>query len=101
MDERILRWVPPSLGVVKLNCDAALDSHSYQGGIGIVFCNCLGYGVCCHSLSLLGEDVVLFEVQAVFHALLIAQQMGFDSMVVQTDCMVLYQCLHKDWSFGL
>lgn len=40
-----------------------------------------------------GNDVVALEGQAVFHALLTARRMSFESLVVETDRVVLFKAL--------
>lgn len=42
-----------------------------------------GMVVCCRSVTLLGDDVVLVEGQAVFHALLTAKSVGFDRILLR------------------
>lgn len=49
--------------------------------------------MCCRNLMLLGDDVVSLEGQAIFCALLTATRMGYKSLVVETDCDVLFQAL--------
>lgn len=78
---------------LKINCDAAFDSLSRRGGIGVVIRDWKGEVVCCHNLVFMGDDVVAIEGQAVFHALLAARRMSFESLVVETDCVVLFKAL--------
>lgn len=46
--------------------------------------------MCCRNLMLLGDDVVSLEGQAIFHALLTARCMGYKSLIVETNCTVLF-----------
>lgn len=64
------------MGFVKINCDAAFDTSSRRGGVGSVLRSWQGEVLCCRNLTLVGDDVVSSEGQAVFHALLTARRMG-------------------------
>lgn len=45
------------------------------------------------NLSLLGDDVLSLQGQAMFPALLITRGIGFDNLIVETDCAILFKAL--------
>lgn len=93
LDSRPLHWSFPPRCYLKINCDAAFDSSSRRGGVGIAIRNWEGDVMCCQNLLLLGDDAESLEGQAVFHALLTAHCMGLESVIVETDCSTLFQAL--------
>ncbi|KAF3438526.1 hypothetical protein FNV43_RR21288 [Rhamnella rubrinervis] len=88
-----LKWVPPSPGFLKINCDGAFCPKLRKGAAGFMVRNWRGDVVCHRHVLLLASDALTIEGQVVFHALLTARRMGFDKIIVETDCANLHENL--------
>ena len=80
-------WVPPDVGVVKINMDAALGMDSDKVGAG---------GVACSSSALLGawskphfgvSDLFIGETLALRDGVIFANLRGFSHVIMETDCL--------------
>ena len=87
------RWSPPIQGFLNINCDGAFNSSSKQGAVGFIARDWQGQSVWFRFVTLLGDDAITIEGQAVYHALLTARRMGFDNIIVETDCANLHKSI--------
>jgi ribonuclease HI len=86
------RWSPPPEGTVFINVDAALFSSSSRMGVGVVIRNHIG--TCLVACSQTFDEVTtpeLAEALAIRRAITFAQEEGFDSIILASDCLSVIQ----------
>ncbi len=99
------RWTPPPLGFLKINCDAALDSHQGTIGFGFLIRDSSGRveATVCKSAHFLVEPVVV-ESLAVLCALELGTNRGMDRTILEGDSLQVINAINKsglNWSkFG-
>jgi ribonuclease HI len=83
----IPKWSPPPAGSVMINLDAAIFPQSNRMGVGVVIRNHLGQ-VLAASRRFVDHvnNPELAEAIAMRHALIFAEEMGFQKIIVASDC---------------
>ncbi|WCJ34268.1 hypothetical protein M5689_015586 [Euphorbia peplus] len=82
-----ITWIPPPLGSLKLNCDAAFNPNSGKYGAGFILRNEVG-GIVFSGACPLGNcwSVLHAEILALLNGLFFARGMNFAKIVVSSDC---------------
>ncbi|XP_043704040.1 uncharacterized protein LOC122654127 [Telopea speciosissima] len=76
---------PPTVGVVKANCDATLTKDAAKGGLGVIFRDHTGVLLKVRSLPQLFGSIIQGEVMAIRSALVSALELGFNNLLVEFD----------------
>lgn len=84
-------WSPPPVGSVMINVDAAIFFQHQRAGIGVVIRNHLGQVLAaCRRFVEHTTEAEMGEAIAMRHALLFAEQTGFQNVtIVSSDCSSL------------
>jgi hypothetical protein len=83
-------WTPPPEGTVFISVDAALFAPSSRMGVGVVIRNHIG--MCLFACSQVFDAVTspeLAEALAVRRALTLAQEEGFNKIILASDCLTV------------
>ncbi|XP_043710286.1 uncharacterized protein LOC122659213 [Telopea speciosissima] len=83
------RWTPPPPDVTKINCDAAWNSKTKHGGIGIILRDESGFPISAYSCGIQCDSALIGEAYAIRSGLLHAATLGFTRMMVESDCQKL------------
>ncbi|XP_043689330.1 uncharacterized protein LOC122640247 [Telopea speciosissima] len=84
---RLGTWVPPPVGVIKANSDAALPADKSKGGVGVVFRDHSGSPCLARSIPSSFGCSIQGELLAIRYALTSALELGIDDLMVETDNM--------------
>ena len=81
-------WVPPAEGQLLVNTNASFDEYSHSGSTGVVIRDNHG-GVIAASNKFLPHvvDAHMAETWALYDGLFLAQSIGANKVVCQTDCL--------------
>jgi len=90
------RWTKPSVGWIKLNWNAAIDSNSNNMGLGIVARDSTGKvrAMMCNFLPYLTDSAVA-ETYAAQQGTLLARDMGFQNVILEGDSQVIVYALNS------
>ncbi|XP_042968966.1 uncharacterized protein LOC122301632 [Carya illinoinensis] len=89
-------WIPPPMSTIKINWDAALSAAKNRTGIGLVARNHQGSIVSTKKLSLVGVlDPLLTEALGGLHAVVLAKERGWQSIIVEGDSQTVIHSLQK------
>ncbi|XP_061989802.1 uncharacterized protein LOC133708333 [Rosa rugosa] len=81
-------WAPPTLGRLKLNCDASVAANGEQVGVGIVCRDSEGNFVAALGERLVGRlSPCAAELFSVLRDLEWAMDQGWNGLVIETDCL--------------
>ncbi|XP_043725560.1 uncharacterized protein LOC122672128 [Telopea speciosissima] len=80
-------WTPLPMGSVKANCDAAFTAETSRGGLGIIFRDHSGALVKARSIPIVLGSIIQGELLAIRDALLLALELGYDNLVVESDSL--------------
>ncbi|XP_043710093.1 uncharacterized protein LOC122658990 [Telopea speciosissima] len=69
------------------NCDAAFTAETSRGGLGIIFRDHSGVLVKARSIPLVLGSIIQGELLAIRDALLLALELGYDNLVVESDSL--------------
>ncbi|XP_062114030.1 uncharacterized protein LOC133825048 [Humulus lupulus] len=87
-------WRPPSMGRVKLNCDASLDAVGMKIGCGAVVHDSSGSSLASTAVPFSSSmSAPVAEAMAVLQGLLLCSRLGYHHVEVETDCKRVYQAL--------
>ena len=94
---RVIKWVSPPRGRLKLNTDGSFRAENGSGGIGAVIRDDFGKCIGClaRSLSHVGTALQV-EAKALRTGMLFAMHHGWDTLEVEMDCITLVNALHRD-----
>jgi ribonuclease HI len=90
-------WVPPPIGMVLINVDAALFASSRRMGAGVVIRD--HNGVCVAACSDSYQEVTipeLAEAMAMRRSLIFAKYESLDHVSLATDCLSMVQRINAD-----
>lgn len=86
LSKKKAQWTPPSIQMLKLNVDAAIDSGKQMAGLGAIIRdsngNCVAVAV---KTSHFWRDVFHAEAEATDWGLQMAEQANLNSLIVQSD----------------
>jgi ribonuclease HI len=83
-------WAPPPVGCMKVNYDGAVFSEANKGGIGVIIRNEMGLPMIALSQKIpYPGSSTLMEALALRRALLLAIEMGFQSVVMEGDSEIV------------
>ncbi|XP_042983247.1 uncharacterized protein LOC122312653 [Carya illinoinensis] len=81
-------WSPPPIDVMKINWDAAVDGPNNRIGIGLVARDHVGNVMITKKLSIsCFPEPLLAEAIGVFHAISLAKEMSFTSVIFEGDSL--------------
>ncbi|XP_040967151.1 uncharacterized protein [Gossypium hirsutum] len=96
------RWIPPPMGLHKVNFDGAFDGDGKKGGIGVIIRDNEGFVWGGAAIKI--DDVMernINEAWAAVKALKVAQEMGYRRIILESDCFwVLNILLMEDVEDG-
>jgi hypothetical protein len=76
------RWTTPLANMIKINCDAAIDTKKRIIGMGIIARDGRGFFMAVASKVMnLVDDLVVAETLAALHALLFSRDLGFQNAI--------------------
>jgi ribonuclease HI len=83
-----VQWKAHSLGLYKINWDAAIDMKNRRMGVGIIARDYQGLVVAAHSLTLHGyTDSLVAEAWAALHAVDLAKESGLLDIILEGDAL--------------
>src|SRR4051812_39435653 len=95
-------WKRPSPNVIKLNVDGASKNNPGEAGIGGIFRDFFGNLIMGFASYLGTASFILAEAKALWLGLFFAQQLGFNSLWIESDSEIIVKLLNdpKDmiWS---
>jgi ribonuclease HI len=93
-------WKKPPEGKVVVNVDAAFNENSGCGSVGSIIRDCSG-GVLAAAHSFVPHlvDAPMAEAYALKEGLMLAQHIGCNRLIIQSDCMEVVQIM-KDGGFS-
>lgn len=92
-------WKKPPKGNVMVNVDAAFDEDMGCGGVGTIIRDCAGSMlVAAHSYIPHLVDAPMAEAYALKEGLMLAQYIGCNRLIIQSDCMEVVEIM-KDGGF--
>uniref|UniRef100_A0A8I6Z480 RNase H type-1 domain-containing protein n=1 Tax=Hordeum vulgare subsp. vulgare TaxID=112509 RepID=A0A8I6Z480_HORVV len=89
-------WVPPPVGRVMINVDAALFSHDRSMGAGVVMRDHSGSCITCYGTGV--PNVILPELAeaiAIQRGLLFSLGEGFQKVILGSDCLTVIQRINS------
>ncbi|OMO81404.1 reverse transcriptase [Corchorus capsularis] len=93
---RQLTWVPPPMGMVKINTDAAFCSGSGEVGLGVVIRDSAGEIIVCASRCLnFIADSLYAEVHALLFGFKLAFEYGIESCIFESDSLLAITQINK------
>nr|KYP67585.1 Putative ribonuclease H protein At1g65750 family [Cajanus cajan] len=94
-----IRWQPPPLGSIKLNCDGAVRGVGRKVGCGGIIRNYLGGFIMGFSCKLGQCSILQAELWAIFHGLRIIKEKGFkEDIIVELDSSLAIKFLNEGCS---
>jgi hypothetical protein len=92
----LVKWSPPTVGVVKANWDVAVDMKNGKLGYGCVIRDSSGnlQAASCH-VEFLMVDPVVGEALAALHTVEFCRDKGFSSIVLQGDSLLVVQAINN------
>ncbi|XWS30930.1 hypothetical protein CRYUN_Cryun23aG0033500 [Craigia yunnanensis] len=89
-------WLPPPMGILKLNVDAAYSSYSNIASCGLVVRNSAGSPCLC-AVKKTGNIVYVLQakLQAILFGLKIAWENSYISIVVESDSLLAIREINK------
>ncbi|KAJ4981823.1 hypothetical protein NE237_032660 [Protea cynaroides] len=94
------RWLPPMAGYIKINVDAAVKKDLTAQGIGFIIKNADGANLLAVLQRADFPSVVAGEALAIRQGLKEAISMGFQSIVMESDCLEVVQLINGVQSDG-
>ncbi|XVF21358.1 hypothetical protein REPUB_Repub12eG0083500 [Reevesia pubescens] len=89
-------WQPPPDGIMKINVDAAFCNLDSTAQLGVVIRDSRGDVNCSAVVTKhFILSVLVGELEAILFGLDIAREMGFNSILLETDCQVAVKEIHK------
>jgi hypothetical protein len=83
-----VQWKAPSLGLYKINWDAAIDMKNRRMGVGIIARDYQVLVVAARSLTLHGHtDSLVAEAWAALHAVVLAKESGLLDFILEGDAL--------------
>lgn len=87
-------WKKPPVGKVMVNVDAGFDENGGCGSVGSVIRDCSGgFLAAAHSFVLHLVDAQMAEAYALKEGLMLAQRIGCNKLIIQSDCMEVVQIM--------
>ncbi|KAK2635971.1 hypothetical protein Ddye_030763 [Dipteronia dyeriana] len=84
----LVRWIPPSSGLFKINTDATIDGHNGKVGIGIIIRDAAGEVLASSALPIsAGFNSQIAEATAILKGLQLGISLGLRPCVVESDCL--------------
>jgi hypothetical protein len=92
----VVAWEPPPRGCLKVNYDGAVFVETNEGGIGVVIRDDQGLPMISLSQKIpyLGSSIMM-EVLALRRALLLAIEMGFQSVILEGDSEIAVKAVTR------
>ncbi|WOL13566.1 hypothetical protein Cni_G22336 [Canna indica] len=89
----LIKWIPPDLGFLKINCDASLDDN--VGGTDFVIRNNSGDCLVVSGASAPASNILHLEATAVKNALMFAFDQALPNFVVESDSKILIDVINN------
>ena len=87
-------WKKPAAGVYKLNVDAAYDPNTGKGATGAIIRDAGGnFIAACCDFNDVAIDVASMEASALIAGLMLAEQYGGHSWMVESDSMDIVEAI--------
>lgn len=86
----VTRWIPPQLGLAKVNVDGAWKPDSIKAGLGVVIRTWDGLFCAGLACPYWGNSALQAEAAAAVKGLQLASQVGQQGIVMETDSKVLF-----------
>ena len=94
---RLVHWCPPPPRLVKVNFDGAFFSRENIDGLGLIIRNDQRLVMAILSQQIpLPASVEIVEVLAARQTLLFAQELGFESLVMEGDSKIIINAIKGD-----
>ena len=84
-DNKVLKWLPPGEGQLKVNVDGALSHVTHEAACGGLFRDHNGSFLRGFTCKLMEGDVLSTELWGIVHGLKIAWDMGFRNVIIESD----------------
>nr|KYP65942.1 Putative ribonuclease H protein At1g65750 family [Cajanus cajan] len=93
----LIRWQPPPLGSIKLNCDRAVHGVGRKAGCGGIIKDYLGGFITGFPCKLGQCSILQAELWTIFHGLRIIKDKGFkEDIIVESDSSLAIKFLNED-----
>nr|XP_027083596.1 uncharacterized protein LOC113705890 [Coffea arabica] len=90
-----VRWIFPPAGYFKLNTDGCATDRG-SGGCGVIRDSC-GRLIVAFADSFGCVDSLQAEARALLLGLQLGRQVGVSRLIVESNCLVLINCLRREW----
>ncbi|OMP06477.1 hypothetical protein CCACVL1_01552 [Corchorus capsularis] len=93
---RQIAWMPPPLGVMKINTDASFSTENGEAGLGVVIRDDVGNVIASGSRRLYFiADSLYAEVHAILFGFEMALELGLDRCIVESDSLLAIREINK------
>ncbi|OMO56543.1 hypothetical protein COLO4_35616 [Corchorus olitorius] len=92
----VVRWIPPSEVVLKINMDASFLEDRHRAGLGAVIRDSRGLVLCCAVRQYnFVQDCLVAEMQLIRFGLQLAKDEGHQNCVLESDCLVAINTIRE------
>ncbi|CAL2275834.1 unnamed protein product [Prunus armeniaca] len=92
----VCSWEPPPMGFVKVNIDGSWQSNGRKAGVGVVIRNSVGEFLGGLAASRVGHSALEVEAEAAVMGLLLAANLGYSDVYVESDSKTLVDGIKGD-----